>query len=100
MAMTEGISVEGLEDSGNNLFAVVSKVAEIIGMCCRGRLESVCACTKGRREEDCDGMGASFYGRRQTWALAPGTRPAGFSLSPNLTSLRIVCPLIPAKEPM
>jgi hypothetical protein len=69
MAMTEGISVEGLEDSGNNLFAVASKVAEIIGMCCRGRLESVCACTKGRREEDCDGMGASFYGRRQTWAL-------------------------------
>ena len=55
MAMTDGISVDELEDSSNNSIAEVSRIAEGLVWVCRGRLESVCVCAKGRRVEDCDG---------------------------------------------
>jgi hypothetical protein len=82
MAMTDGISVDELEDRGsNNSIAEVSKVAEGLVWVCRGRLESVCVCAKGRRVEDCDGssellrapanLGPSGSGHKTSRILSP-----------------------------
>ena len=94
MAMTDGISVDELEDRGsNNSIAEVSKVAEGLVWVCRGRLESVCVCTKGRRVEDCDGSSELLRAPANLGLSGSGHKTSRIlSLPPNLTSLRVVCP--------
>jgi hypothetical protein len=85
MAMTEGIWVEELKDSSNNLIASVSESSEgnwyefswLIGKC-------MCVYKRQKRG------GLRWDGSELLRApanlgpLAVGTRPAGFSLSPQL----------------
>ena len=93
MAMTDGISVDELEDSSNDSIAEVSRIAEGLVRVCRGRLESVCVCAKGRRVEDCDGSSELLRAPANLGPSGSGHKTSRIlSLPPNLTSLRVVCP--------